>query len=147
MGTERITEYGNLKLARFMGGEITRTETFVMPHGSQHEVTINTWNPPQGLNHLQQVEARMGTFKYDSDWNWLFSVIDRIESLGFDFSISRIGIQVWRFPGNQVTDLIIVEDFLDDYTGAAKQLMCMHVCVSFVEWYEKQNKTKDDERL
>lgn len=139
MRTENKIEVGNKTLAEFMGGRITRKEDYEMPHGSRSTGTIEHWSGIAGTPASSMAE--IGIFHYQSDWAWLWPVIDRIESLGFNFVISRRGIQVtkWRTHGRfEATDLIIDEDFLDDYVGREKLLAVWDSAVSFVNWYNKQ---------
>lgn len=146
MGTENVTIYGNRLLAEFMGAKKVKEEDFEMPHGSNHQVTVVQWTPPEGLNFENSREAKDGRFKYDKSWDWLFTVINKIESLGYSFVISREGIQIWNHPAKGAIDLVIDEDFLDEYVGDEKLMMCMSVCVSFVELYNnKKLKTKTNE--
>jgi len=69
---------GNKILAKFMGGRIVRTEEYEMPHGSHSTGTIEHWEF-DSYSHSRDEYARIGIFKYDTDWNELMSVIDKIE--------------------------------------------------------------------
>lgn len=141
MRTHNQKKEGNRKIAEFMGGSLLGTETYEMPHGSRSEVEIENWSGIAEVPSGQYDMAKIGIFSYDSSWSWLWPVIDKIESLGFNFVISRRGIQVtkWRARGRfEATDLIIDEDFLDDYTGAAKLTASWDCVVSFISWYSKQ---------
>lgn len=125
-----------------MGAKKLKEEDFEMPHGSHQIGTLVQWSVPEGLSFEHARDAKEGRFKYDRSWDWLFTVINKIESLGYSFVISRSGIQIWNHPVKSATDLVIDEDFLKEYTGDDKLLMCMSVCVSFVESYNKNNKNK-----
>ena len=143
MRTENKIEDGNALLAEFMGGRITHSEDYEMPHGSRSTGTIHHWSGITGTPASSM--ANIGIFSYHSDWAWLWPVIDRIESLGFNFSISRRGIQVtkWRARGRfEATDLIIDEDFSEDYIGREKLIAVWDSAVSFVKWYSKQQSDK-----
>ncbi len=76
--------------------------------------------------------------------DWLFKVIDKIEDLGYNVHISRRSIQVWKFdPKNnwpEATDLIIDEDFLNDYVGDDKYKAIYECAVSFIEYYNNNQK-------
>lgn len=143
MRTKNKIEDGNMLLAEFMGGLITHSETYEMPHGSRSTGTIYHWSGITGAPESSM--ASIGIFSYHSDWAWLWPVIDRIESLGFNFSISRRGIQVtkWRARGRfEATDLIIDNDFSEDYIGREKLIAVWDAAVSFVKWYSKQHSDK-----
>lgn len=142
MRTENKISEGNVKLAEFMGGSIVSREPYEMPHGSRSEGVIEKWSGLTGVPSRDYDTACIGIFRYDSSWEWLWPVIDKIESLGFSFSISRRGIQVtkWRSRGRfEATDLIIDEDFQEDYAGEEKRIAAWDSAVSFVKWYNKQN--------
>lgn len=145
MGTENIIHYGNKKLAEFMGGKEIRSEPYTMPHGSNATGTIHHWKIPDGTPTNRREMAQIGIFDYDHNWESIHSVIDRIESMGYEVIISRRHIQIWKFdretPEYDVTGLIVDEDLLDDYIGDQKQLMVVAALVSFVEWYNKNNES------
>lgn len=92
----------------------------------------------EGYNDMN----RLGILYYDTRIEWIWPVLNKIESLGYDFVISRRGIQIWRRPAagrSSATDLIIDEDFLDDYIGEQKIKSIWDCCVSFISWYNKSN--------
>jgi len=75
---------------------------------------------------------------YHRSYDSLMKVVDKIESLNFDFSICRRGIQVWKYKGDaelSATDLLIDEDFYPDYTGDVKKFAIYDSCCSFIEWH------------
>lgn len=141
MRTHNKIKDGNLMLAEFMGGQITHREDYEMPHGSRSTGTIEHWAGMVGIPINDKDSADIGIFSYHTKWSWIWPVIDRIESLDFNFVISRSGIQVtkWRRRGRfEATDLIIDEDFSDDYVGNDKLIAVWDCAVSFVSWYNKQ---------
>jgi len=70
--------------------------------------------------------------KFDSDWNWLMSVVEKIENY------------------NDSATLFIIEDerchvntqngFEIDSVGHTKIEAVYNACVEFVKWYNEQNK-------
>lgn len=143
MRTHNKIKDGNLLLAEFMGGQITHREDYEMPHGSRSTGTIEHWAGLAGIPINDKDSADIGIFMYHTKWSWIWPVIDQIESLGFNFVISRGGIQVtrWRAGGRfDATDLIIDEDFLEEYVGSQKLIAVWDSAVSFVSWYNNQNK-------
>jgi hypothetical protein len=133
---------GNRLLAKFMGGTIVSSETYEMPHGSNVKGVFEKWGGLSGIPSHDQELAAVGIFRYETSWNWIFPVIEKIESLGFCVSIHRRGIQIVKYDKDlrfEATDLIIDEDFLDDYTGEVKRVAAWDCCVSFVDWYTKKN--------
>lgn len=130
---------GNQDIALFMGGSIVGEEHYEMPHGSRSEGRIQRWKFIEGVPLNAQEYASIGIFWYHTSWEWLWPVIDKIESLGYEFVISRRGIQVWRHTrAQEATDLIIDEDFLEDYVGDQKLRSAWDCCISFILWYNKQ---------
>jgi hypothetical protein len=143
MKTENKIPEGNIVLAQFMGGKLLSTEPYEMPHGSRSEGELESWSRLEGMNSDM---SRLGIFEYDSSWSWIHPVIDKIESLGYEVTLSRRGVQIWKYRSyrglTEATDLIIDEDFLDDYVGAQKLISVWDSCVSFVLYYNKHNSTK-----
>jgi hypothetical protein len=142
MHENKIAE-GNLVIAEFMGGSIESSEKYEMPHGSRGEGTLTKWHGIEKVPGSYNDMARLGIFYYDSRIEWIWPVVDKIESLGYEFVISRRGIQVWKRPANgraSATDLIIDEDFLDDYVEEQKIKSIWDCCVSFIVWYINKNK-------
>ena len=128
MKTENNEKIGNDILAKFMGGFIISSKS-------------NTWSVPKKIPIIEFELAQLGHFKYHKSWTWLYPVIDKIESLGYNVIISRRGIQITKWTNNNhfdATDLIIDEDFLDDYTGLTKLTAVWDCCVSFVQWFNKK---------
>jgi hypothetical protein len=141
MGTEKITRL----LAEFMGAKKVKEEDYEMPHGSHHICTLVQWSVPEGLSFEQAREAKEGRFKYDRSWDWLFTVINKIESLGFDVSICRNSIQIHRRLAvdhqYDQSNLIVEEsEIYDDFVGEDKLFATFTVCARFIEWYNNQKK-------
>jgi hypothetical protein len=125
-----------------MGGTIVSSETYEMPHGSNGKGVFGKWGGLSGIPSHDQELAALGIFRYETSWSWIFPVIEKIESLGFCVSIHRRGIQIIKYDKDrrfEATDLIIDEDFLDDYSGDVKRIAAWDCCVSFVDWYTKRS--------
>jgi hypothetical protein len=69
--------------------------------------------------------------KYDSDWNWLMSVVEKIESLGNDVLITSNYIQIAYNDGE---DFIVIE-----LEGNIKIFAVYNSVIKFITWY---NETK-----
>jgi hypothetical protein len=69
-------------VATYMGGKIISEEKYEMPHGSHSEGVIYNWKVPKGIPPFGEAYkyAKIGIFNYDSDWNWLIPVIEKIEN-------------------------------------------------------------------
>jgi hypothetical protein len=70
--------------------------------------------------------------KYHSDWNWLMEVVEKIESLHFDFAI---------YTGSSVS-VINTEDYpykeIISLNGSSKKEAVYRACVDFIKWYNEQ---------
>jgi hypothetical protein len=125
----------NKSLAEFLGwhhretGPVKRCYWKCSVDGTPWEK--GTWTPICAAEYLE----------FHSSWDWLMMAINKIEFLGYDFIIARKGIQIWfhRIGQNDMTDLIINEDFQKEYTGEIKLEAAHQVCVSFVKYWNKRN--------
>ncbi len=80
---------------------------------------------------------------YPNDWNKLMSVVDKIEKLGYEFVISRRGVQVVKYNMDangrfEATDMIIDDDFQSDYIGAIKRDSVYECVVCFINMHNKK---------
>jgi hypothetical protein len=73
--------------------------------------------------------------QYNTKWEWLMPVVEKIESLGFQFHIGNEGaaIKKWWFRGN-VPDLGSVQE--------TKIAATWEICIRFIQWYNNQTPTK-----
>ena len=69
--------------------------------------------------------------KYHSDWNWLMEVVEKIESLGFDFAI---------YTGSSVsiinTDNTPFKEVVSEGCKNKKEAV-YNACLQFIKWYNK----------
>lgn len=70
------------------------------------------------------------TYKFDTDWNWLMEVVEKIESKGFNFEIKRNWARISRKGENIVLRWEEDRNKIDAVYNA---------CVEFIKWYN-QNK-------
>ena len=70
------------------------------------------------------------TLKFDTDWNWLMEVVEKIESKGFNFEIKRNWARISRKGENIVLRWEEDRNKIDAVYNA---------CVEFIKWYN-QNK-------
>lgn len=117
-----------------MGGRIVSTEENVMPHGSHSTGNLERWefDSYEGLDEY----AKIGAFNYDSDWNALIPVVEKIESLGFIVS-------------NDQADTTILEKkafasaFVRNYgtsRGMSKKESLYRSVIDFIDWYKPNKK-------
>ena len=74
--------------------------------------------------------------KYDSDWNWLMIVVEKIESIVFPndvfYNLNILGgCQVYVVSSNM--------EELVDVLGETKLLSVYKACVEFIKWYNNEN--------
>jgi hypothetical protein len=70
--------------------------------------------------------------KYDTDWNWLMPVVEKIEELGYDFDINK------RENDNNV--FIRGSQYSKTTSNKTKIEAVYNACVEFIKWYNNQNK-------
>jgi len=67
---------------------------------------------------------------YNSDWDWLMEVVEKIESLGY--WVNRIKADVWIIDNNE--NIVINNTMHSDGIEAV-----YNACVEFVKWHNNQN--------
>jgi hypothetical protein len=70
--------------------------------------------------------------KFHKDWNWLMEVVDKIESLDFNFNITSRDATVLKNHGAIYQTLIYRID------GTKKIKAVYNTCVEFIKWYNQQ---------
>jgi hypothetical protein len=70
---------------------------------------------------------------FDRDWNWLMSVVDKIESLGYEFFIVESRCRIAHNTDKSIETIIYFENM------GKKIDACYDSVVQFIEWY---NETK-----
>ena len=79
---------------------------------------------------LEFYDENPTTHFYNSNWNWLMEVVEKIESLGYRVTIVR---HICRIDLTEESKLIISEDI--------KKIEAVYsACLEFIKWYNKQNK-------
>ena len=113
MSNEEILA-GNQLLAEFMGGVLDSPQSkyYYFPEKGRYETEL----------------------KYHSSWDWLMSVVEKIESLGFDVKIKGIACSINRL----CEDETIIQFVLGD--RARKIELVWSVVLDFIKWYNEQPK-------
>ena len=71
---------------------------------------------------------------YNSDWNWLMEVVEKIESLGYWTELLGGYHQEFRIGKiNQIKEFI-------NKNGSDKKEAVYNACIEFIKWYNEQNK-------
>lgn len=68
---------------------------------------------------------------YHKSWDWLMCVVEKIESLGYDFIISNTNVGVWRKG-----DFKMINE--SDNKANTKIEAAYTACVNFIKWYNTQ---------
>ena len=82
-------------------------------------------------------EYRIEEAQYHSSWDWLMTVVEKIETLGFRVYLSKESCQIYKnycdFPDNFIIDADFKEDRLENaFDGIS----------SFCEWWERKGSTQ-----
>lgn len=116
---ENIIEHSRI-LAKFMGGENYAKGRPDMWCFEQNPLG-NKWLHDRELN-------------YHTDWNRLMQVVQKIESLGFEFIIAESRANIAPVSDKSVDQFIII-----DIIGTKIEAV-YNACVEFVKWYNSQPK-------
>lgn len=133
-------------IAKFMGGYITHTEKYTMPHGSHSEGEISYWSVPYGIpNNIEM--ARIGLFNYSRSWDWLMPVIRKINGLGkeYQFTIFKTYVSCTVERGGK-----FYKDFSFSHaeyiTNEQSDIQAaFNLVIKFIEWYNQINNEINNE--
>lgn len=81
-------------------------------------------------------EFNCDTMKFHSDWNWLMEVVDKIESLGYNFQITAKDATVLTQHAAIYSSLIYRVD------GLKKIEAVYQTSVEFIKWYNEISREK-----
>lgn len=68
---------------------------------------------------------------YNFSWDWLMPVVEKIESLGYDFSIDNCYVRIW--DGGQ-------SNFEMTFSEPTKLLTAYFAVIEFIKWYNNERK-------
>jgi hypothetical protein len=74
-------------------------------------------------------------YQFDTDWNWLMEVVEKIETLDdedFNFNISITGVEISNV--NNFETIVLYN------SGANKITVVYDACIEFIKWYNQQEK-------
>lgn len=118
------TNYNNKLIAEFMGcyGDTMYVGGEpVFRYGFKHTHITDRWHPDRFIEATP----------YHENWNWLMTVVDKIESLGYFHALNKNQIDGRAY--SVITDsdhksLVIKSEFI-------KIDACYRSVVEFIEWY------------
>ena len=117
-------EYNKL-IAEFMGCTKCGTGIYDIPKHTELRMIIN--------NHIKQVSKRVSTFtvdqlKYHSSWDWLMSVISKIQGMDNFYSMDK-----WQCLTCDSEKMCLA--FFNDNIKDAYEIV-----VEFIKWFNKEEK-------
>lgn len=119
------TVKNNKLIMKFLGAK-------TVPEDSLNPLILK-WSCPKFLlahnKFLSQNEL-----KFDSDWNWLMPVLEKIQSLGY--SINRSSSMVYINGDNGIV-VPPINVYIE--SGTSEKKAVYDVCLSFIKWYNKQS--------
>lgn len=119
------TQENNKLIAEFMGGKLIFPSTcnYGVFEFSKKDKYILTYNvEPTTENGIAQ-----HLLKFNTSWDWLMKVVDKIESMGFCFDIMGKACSISRH------DEMIVDLNGNDFDKKIDSVY--FACVDFLEWY------------
>ena len=81
---------------------------------------------------------RPNGIKFDTDWNWLMDVVDKIESIEdgeYDVNILKNGTQIINYRAGG----IVICDNVGEISYSEKIEHVYQAVVNFIKWYEQNN--------
>lgn len=93
----------------------------------EQEIQIEGEN---GFGLVEQDFLFIEDLKFHSDWNWLMEVVEKIESLGFEFIITTFEIMIDKHRETIVRNLPVVDK-------KTKIEAVYTACVEFIKWYNE----------
>lgn len=122
MGTMCAIKDNNKLIAEFMGYK---------------KSIANTWFKDKKI-------VQLSSFKYDSDWNWLMEVVERIESLGVNFWIvkNKVKLTIVGELAKKLSDSLYDTEFegydFEYYIEGTKIEATYQAVVEFIKWYNNE---------
>jgi hypothetical protein len=136
MKQEEIIE-GNILIARFMGYK-TYKELQTLPEEDKFLSDCFFMHDNADFNFNWEPES----LRYQSDWNWLMKVVEKIESLDYDPKVTHTySVDI---SGNGTTiqpNTWAGERWMIRHNKKNERKMCTWLCVvDFIKFYNKKNK-------
>jgi hypothetical protein len=84
---------------------------------------------------------------FDTDWNWLIQVVEKIESLGYRtltenecFMITKNKLSSFDVRSKDDYSTIFSDNYEINHYGGSKKENVYNACVEFIKWYNEQPK-------
>ena len=96
---------------------------------------------------LEFYDENPTTHFYNSNWNWLMEVVEKIESLGYRtltenecFMITKSKLSSFDVRSKDDYNTIFSDNYEINHYGGSKKENIYNACVEFIKWY---NESKD----
>ena len=80
--------------------------------------------------------------KYHKDWNWLMSVVEKIENLQDENNCAIYNVQIEQ-SFTEIIDNHTSETIIYDIDADSKIEAVYNIVIEFIKWYNEQNKTNE----
>jgi hypothetical protein len=109
------TTENNKMLAEFLG--------YTQPHSDY----------PNSTYWYKESEAPLTILLFDTDWNWLMQVVEKIEILGYDVMVKGISCTISPLLNEETIVQLVLGD------RSRKIELVYSACVEFIKWYNENN--------
>lgn len=116
MGTMCAIKDNNKLIAEFMGKKHIMTEDELL-----------------SIEHKPHYPTVIEDLKYDSDWNWLMEVVEKIESLEDNRFLFQMSTRQGFYA--EVRERFSYETKIEDAWGKTRIEAVYNACVEFIKWY------------
>ena len=132
---ENIVENNKL-IAEFLNWEFDDlSETFETPFLKL--VDSKAFGDEQFSCKLQDFEL-----EFHTDWNWLMSVVEKIENLQDENNCAIYNVQIEQ-SFTEIIDNHTSETIIYDIDADSKIEAVYNTVIEFIKWYNEQNKTNE----
>ena len=138
---ENITENNKL-IAEFMGS-LFINEPYKDKDGNVKDYWY--WTKPNcdypksiGIGELSTAWG-IGNFHFHDDWNWLMSVVEKIENLQDENNYAIYNVQIEQ-SFTEIIDNHTSETIIYDIYADSKIEAVYNTVIEFIKWYNEQNK-------
>ena len=125
----------NKLIAEFMGLKPKMESPDVYVFNDIPYFSVRENNPEDVMNAIVKYS------KYDSDWNWLMSVVEKINTIDEDrFTVQIFSMDTYIYDSKD-RNFIIKTELIYNPDELIKSVY--NTCVEFIKWYNKQNKNNE----
>ena len=119
----------NKLIAEFMGGVLSSVPNLINLPQTRGDANIHSVKGSEVLPNGTYSVHRLSELKYHSSWDWLMPVVDKIESLGYEFFIVEDRIKIAHNTDHST------ETIIDFTLGGSKRDATYQAVVEFIKQY------------